>query len=150
MNHIKSILEHLKTNEGESDSAIQALIDTKFSSSDEENGKAAQILKGLFFSEDPKAKKLIAKLDNWFSSLDVKDLGESESEDDENSPLAKTMIMVQKKANAKGISEKATIYQMLCLKFVSLCEDNAAIKVKARRLLLDQIKTNFKDLDTGV
>lgn len=68
MNHVRETLDALKKkNEGVEDS-IQSLIDTDFSASEEEKGKAAEILKGLFFSEDPKAVELIKKLDAWFSS----------------------------------------------------------------------------------
>lgn len=73
MNHIKETLDQLrskkiKVNE-DVDQVIKSLIDTNFSASEEEKGKAAEMLKGLFFSEDPKAQELIKKLDSWFSSL---------------------------------------------------------------------------------
>lgn len=76
--HSKQILETLRKNRitvSEADVAeiIKDLKDTKFSASDEEKGRAANLLKGLFFSEEEKAKKLISKLDAWFSSIDMKD-----------------------------------------------------------------------------
>ena len=48
---------------------IKDLIDTDFSKDDDSKGKAAQMIKGLFFSDDPEAHELIKKMDQWFSSL---------------------------------------------------------------------------------
>lgn len=48
---------------------IQDLINTNFSASDDEKGKASSLIKGLFFSDDAKAIDLIKKMDKWFSSL---------------------------------------------------------------------------------
>lgn len=52
---------------------IKDLIDTNFSASEEEKGKAASLIRGLFFSKEPQAKKFIEKLDELTSSLDAKD-----------------------------------------------------------------------------
>lgn len=51
---------------------IKSLIDTNFSASDEEQGKASQMLKGLLFSEDPIAKKFVKDLDKALSGFDIK------------------------------------------------------------------------------
>jgi len=84
-----------KNEEFDAKAAINDLIKTEFSKSDDDKGKAAELLKGLFFSEEPEAKKLIADLDKWFSSLEVseeeeddeeekeKDVEEEDEEDDE-------------------------------------------------------------------
>ena len=53
------------------DKAVKALIDTNFSASDEAQGKAAQLFKGLLLSEDPKAKKFVKKLDKALSAMAV-------------------------------------------------------------------------------
>lgn len=53
--------------------AISSLIDTNFSGSDEEQGKASQLMKGLFFSDDPNAKKFIKALDKATSSMNPGD-----------------------------------------------------------------------------
>lgn len=53
--------------------AIKGLIDSNFSGSDDEQGKAAQLMKGLFFSDDPSAKKFVKALDKFTSSLDAGD-----------------------------------------------------------------------------
>lgn len=52
---------------------IKALINTKFSGSNEEQGKAVQLLRGLAFSDDPVSNKFMQKLDTFTSSLDPKD-----------------------------------------------------------------------------
>ena len=52
---------------------IKALIDTKFSGSNEEQGKAVQLLRGLAFSDDPTSNKFMEKLDAFTSNLDPKD-----------------------------------------------------------------------------
>lgn len=144
MNHIRETLDALKTKKNEgSEEVIKSLIATDFSANDEEKGKAAEMLKGLFFSEEPEAKELIKKLDSWFSSM-KSDVGEGEEED---SPLAKTMVLLQTKANAKSTADKAGIYQYLAAKLISLLEKNSALKMEARKLLLDMIKGGFKNSD---
>lgn len=160
MSHIKSIFETLRSSEnvnnlGDSpegvlgvvtvdedvDQIIKDLIDTEFSSSDEEKGKAAEMIKGLFFSEDPKAKEMIVKLDKWFSSL--KGMSEVDSED--SSPLTKTMDRAMTKIGTKSIAVQSDIYKVLSNKLVSLIDENPTLKMKGRKLLLDMLNSNFKD-----
>lgn len=70
MSRAKDLLERFEVlEEVDTKQVISDLIDVNFSSSDEEKGKAANMLKGLFFSKDPDAVELIKKLDAWFSSL---------------------------------------------------------------------------------
>lgn len=78
MLNARQILEKTKKMNEENDSdsssnkaqkAIDALIATNFSASDEEKGKAKELLSGLFFSEDQVAKDFIKKLDDWMSSM---------------------------------------------------------------------------------
>lgn len=49
--------------------AIKALIDTNFSADDKAQGKASNIMKGLLFSDDPKAKAFVKKLDKMLSGM---------------------------------------------------------------------------------
>ena len=60
---------------------IKTLVDTNFSGSNEDQGKAVQLLKGLAFSEDPISNKLMKKLDQWFSDLDLDSIGDEEVEE---------------------------------------------------------------------
>lgn len=53
--------------------AIKSFIDTKWSTDDEARGKVSNLLKGLLFSDDPKAKKFVKDLDNASDKLNVKD-----------------------------------------------------------------------------
>ena len=78
MNSISETMKQFKENEKANktkngafdiEKGINDLIGTDFSASDEAKGKAASLLKGLFFSDDPKAVELIEKMDKWFSSL---------------------------------------------------------------------------------
>jgi len=161
MSHIKSIFETLRSSEnvnklGDSpegvfgvvavdedvDQIIKDLIDTEFSSSEEEKGKAAEMIKGLFFSEDPKAKEMIVKLDKWFSSLKG-NVSEVDSED--SSPLTKTMDRAMTKIGTKSIAVQSDIYKGIASKLVSLLDENPSLKMKGRKLLLDMLNSNFKD-----
>jgi hypothetical protein len=160
MSHVKSIFEKLRVSENvnnlgdnpegvfgvvavdeDVDQIIKDLIDTEFSSSEEEKGKAAEMIKGLFFSEDPKAKEMIVKLDKWFSSL--KGMSEVDSED--SSPLTKTMDRAMTKIGTKSIAVQSDIYKVLSNKLVSLIDENPTLKMKGRKLLLDMLNSNFKD-----
>jgi hypothetical protein len=49
--------------------AIKSLIETNWSGSNEEQGKAVQLLKGLAFSDDDIANKFMKKVDDFMSSL---------------------------------------------------------------------------------
>ena len=75
MSLAKSILNKFES-KTDSKQAIQALIDTNFSASDEEKGKAASLLRGLFFSEDPEAKDFIKRLDDMLSQMKLEDINE--------------------------------------------------------------------------
>jgi len=160
MSHVKSIFEKLRVSENvnnlgdnpegvfgvvavdeDVDQIIKDLIDTEFSSSEEEKGKAVEMIKGLFFSEDPKAKEMIGKLDKWFSSL--KGMSEVDSED--SSPLTKTMDRAMTKIGTKSIAVQSDIYKVLSNKLVSLIDENPTLKMKGRKLLLDMLNSNFKD-----
>ena len=56
---------------------IDTLINTSWGGSNEEQGKAVQLLKGLAFSDDPKANKFMQALDKFTSGLDSKQFTES-------------------------------------------------------------------------
>ncbi|KKK92481.1 hypothetical protein LCGC14_2702470, partial [marine sediment metagenome] len=56
---------------------IKALINTKFSGSNEEQGKAVQLLRGLAFSDDPASDKFMKALDNFTSGLKAEDFTEA-------------------------------------------------------------------------
>ena len=81
MSRAKEILKKEETNEVDTEKseafdvsqAIKSLVDTNFSGSDEEQGKASQLIKGLFFSDDEKAKKFVKKIDQLTSNLNLKD-----------------------------------------------------------------------------
>ena len=51
--------------------AVNDLIGVDFSKSKESKGKAAELIRGLFFSDDPLAEKVIGELDKWFSDLKI-------------------------------------------------------------------------------
>lgn len=71
MTRASELLAVKSNEEFDPEAALKALIDTEFSKSEEEKGKAAQLLKGLFFADDEKSKEVIAELDQWFSGLSV-------------------------------------------------------------------------------
>lgn len=52
---------------------IQELISTNWSGSNDEQGKAAQLFKGLAFSDDPAANAFMKKVDEFTSSLNAED-----------------------------------------------------------------------------
>jgi hypothetical protein len=52
---------------------IKALINTNFSGSNDEQGKAAALFKGLAFSDDPASNKFMKKLDELTSALKAED-----------------------------------------------------------------------------
>lgn len=85
MSIAKKILEAVKpVNEaGKSAGAIKALIDAKPSDDNKDQGKFAELIKGLAFSDEPEAtafmKKLMAKVDQSFAAK----VSESEKEDDD-------------------------------------------------------------------
>lgn len=62
--YLKSFNENVATD------SIKALIDTNFSASEEEKGKAASLLRGLFFSDEPEAVEFIKKLDAMLSKME--------------------------------------------------------------------------------
>jgi hypothetical protein len=70
MTRAEKLLGKEKNEEFDVGKAIDSLIKTNFSASDEEKGKAAELLRGLFFADDEQSKELIKKLDDWFSSLE--------------------------------------------------------------------------------
>ena len=51
---------------------IEDLIKTEWSGSAEETGRAVSLMKGLAFSDDPKAKKFMQAVDKFTSGLDPK------------------------------------------------------------------------------
>ena len=50
--------------------AIKSLIDTNFSANDKEKGKAAQLFRGLLFSNDTEAVEFVKKLDKMLSDME--------------------------------------------------------------------------------
>ncbi len=52
---------------------IKALINTNFSGSNDEQGKAAALFKGLAFSDDPASNKFMKRLDEFTSGLKAED-----------------------------------------------------------------------------
>jgi len=56
---------------------ITELIKTGWSGSNDEQGKAVQLLRGLAFSEDPRSNKFMQALDDFTSKLDPKEFTES-------------------------------------------------------------------------
>jgi hypothetical protein len=54
-------------------SVIKELIDTSWSGSNDEQGKAVQLLRGLAFSDDPKSNKFMKALDKFTSGLKAED-----------------------------------------------------------------------------
>ena len=52
---------------------IKELIDTNFSGSNDEQGKAVQLFKALAFSDDPMANKFMKAVDKATSALKVED-----------------------------------------------------------------------------
>ena len=60
--NIRDIVSQSIVEEKDTDSAIKALVDAKPSKDNAEQGKFVAILKGLAFSDDPKATNFMAKL----------------------------------------------------------------------------------------
>lgn len=79
MSKANEILSMIEAEEPKNDkkpdiqSIIKALIDTNFSASNEEQGKAVQLFRGLAFSDDPMSNKFMKALDKFTSSLKPKD-----------------------------------------------------------------------------
>lgn len=77
MSRAKELLKNLPTTSKNEEvdvmKIIKDLIDTNFSGSNEEQGKAAQLFKGLAFSDDPRSNKFMKAIDDFTSSLDPKD-----------------------------------------------------------------------------
>lgn len=80
MKSISESMKEFKTNEKKNeavdvDKVIKALVDAKPSSDNAEQGKFVQLMRGLSFSDDPKAtnfmKKLMGAIDNSFISDNV-------------------------------------------------------------------------------
>ena len=59
--------------EAKTKSAISALIDTKWSGSNEEKMKAVELMKGLVLSENEMANQFIQKVDDFTSELKIED-----------------------------------------------------------------------------
>lgn len=79
-----SDLQDIKEKE-ETKRAIQSLISTNFGGSNEEQGKAVQLMRGLAFSDDPAANKFMQALNKFTSSMDPSDYtGGDSKEDDED------------------------------------------------------------------
>lgn len=72
---LDSIVESTQTDEAEVNvqEVIKELIDSDFSGSNEEQGKAAQLFRGLAFSEDESANKFMKALDKFTSGLNADD-----------------------------------------------------------------------------
>jgi len=64
MSKAKEVLKRLGEEEGKNDvkSLVRALIDTKDSSENADQGKFVQLLKGMSFSEDSKSDEFMKKL----------------------------------------------------------------------------------------
>ena len=59
--------------EDKSKKAIKDLIELKWSYTEEEKGKASNLLKGLLYADNPVANKFLKALDEFTSSLDEND-----------------------------------------------------------------------------
>lgn len=68
-----SFLEPVEEAKPKAGEIIKELIDTDFSGSNDEQGKAVQLMRGLAFSDDPVSNKFMKALDKFTSSLDPKD-----------------------------------------------------------------------------
>jgi len=74
MGRAESIIMKLEVSEAvDVKKIIKELIDTSWGGSNEEQGKAIQLLRGLAFSEDPLSNKFMQAMDKWSSALDAKD-----------------------------------------------------------------------------
>ena len=72
---MKDFKEYLDLNEAEDKAkqAINALIDTNWSSDNEAQMKAVQLLKGIALSDAPEANAFMKKIDNFTSSMKTKE-----------------------------------------------------------------------------
>ena len=86
---------------------IKDLIETDFSGSNEEQGKAAALFKGLAFSDDPAANKFMKKIDEYTSSLNVDDFFEDEgsAKDNDSDEKDEKNESVKGKSFSKFINE---------------------------------------------
>jgi len=79
MSKAKEILKRLPPVEKDQTEAVDAgkivkeLIDTSWGGSNEDQGKAVQLLKGLAFSDDPISNKFMKALDKFTSGLNPDD-----------------------------------------------------------------------------
>ncbi len=77
--------EEVDESEAAAKKAIKALMDTNFSGNNEAQGKMAQLIRGLAFSEEDISNKFMAELDKAVTTIGKKVLGEtSEASDHED------------------------------------------------------------------
>ena len=67
------IQEQEEKKQADAGSVIKELIDTSWGGSNDEQGKAVQLLRGLAFSDDPKSNKFMSALDKFTSGLKAED-----------------------------------------------------------------------------
>ena len=114
MGRLSNILNKVESKpivESKATDAIKALIDTDFSKSDDEKGKAAQLLRGLFFSKDDEAVDFIKRLDKILSNMSVSEDMKSvvsylaNSIDDDENPVDSLVELGMKKDKASKLSD---------------------------------------------
>jgi hypothetical protein len=66
--------------EANAKSVISALIDTNWSSDNEAQMKAVQLLKGIALSDEPAANEFMKKLDKFTSSMKADDTSDEKDE----------------------------------------------------------------------
>jgi len=129
------------------DDTIKELMDTKWSGSNEEQGKAIQLLRGLAFSDSPKANKFMKELDDATSSMKVDDLAEESDDSEEfevvkeNNETDKKLKLIKKiegilKSNLErpllsGSFDTGEIRELVSYVAVAIAEGNANELIKA-------------------
>lgn len=73
MDGVKGLAPTPKNEQFDVKKAIDSLIDTDFGGSNEEQGKAVQLLKGMAFSDDPLSNKFMAAVSKAMDSLNKDD-----------------------------------------------------------------------------
>jgi hypothetical protein len=137
MSIASQILEKYKNkSESKSKEVIKALIDTNFSASKEEKGKAAELLKGLFYSNEPEAVEFIKELDQMLSDMKQDtQVDEEEGEVDfEKADIVSLWGFISNKINRKAPAKQAELYADLALKSFKIIKDVPSGDQKLRKL----------------
>jgi hypothetical protein len=135
MSLAKKILEKNSSDvrESKSSASIKALIDTNFSADDKEKGKAAELLKGLFYSKDSEAVEFVKNLDAMLSKMKP-DMSEEEV-DFEKANLQSLWSFISKKIDRKAPVKQTELLMPLIKGLFELVQELPSGENHLRKLL---------------